>query len=74
MIELVVVELITLHMVGGREVEINPQAVQQLVHPQGPNRLLAPDVKCFVRLTGGSVSVVETCEEVKEKLLLKESK
>lgn len=64
------IELITLHMVDGRAVQINPREVTQLVHPRDEeNRALIDSVNCVVRFTdGGFVSVAETCEEV-EKLM-----
>ena len=64
------VELITVHMVDGRVVEINPTQIVQLVHPNeaGP-KLLVDTVKCVVRLADGSyVAVAETCEEVQAKI------
>lgn len=63
-------ELITLHMVDGRVVQINPQQITQVIHMRksGGNRALIDTVKCVVRLTDGSfVSVAETCEEVQRK-------
>lgn len=69
MIELVAIELVTFHMVDGRTVQINPAAVQQLIHPHEPNhKLLVKGVRCVIRLTGGYVSVLETCEDVQQKL------
>jgi hypothetical protein len=66
---LVAIELVTFHMVDGRTVQINPAAVQQLVHPHEPvHRLMVPGVKCIIRLAGSYVSVAETCEEVEQKL------
>lgn len=65
----VAIELVTLHMVDGRTVQINPVAVQQLIHPHEPtHRLMVPGVKCVIRLAGGYVSVAETCEEVQQRL------
>jgi hypothetical protein len=67
---LVGLQLITLHMVDGRTVAINPAAVQQLIHPHEPSRhrLLVPGVNCAIRLAGSYVSVKETCEQVQQML------
>lgn len=66
---LVAIELVTFHMIDGRAVQINPAAVQQLIPAtEDGNKLLAPGVKCLIRLAGGYVSVSETCEDVQRKL------
>lgn len=63
------IALVTFHMVDGRVVQINPAAVQQLLHPHGGrNKLFVPGVKCVIRLSGGYVAVAETCEEVQQAL------
>ena len=66
----VLIELITVHMVDGRTIEINPRQITQLVHPHGSgHRTLIGTVKCVIRLTDGSfVSVAETCEEIQAKI------
>ena len=56
---LAVVELITLHMIDGRVVQINPKQVTQLVSGRpagGPNKMLPDEVHCVVEvhLTGRS--------------------
>ena len=64
-----VVELITLHMIDGRAVLINPKQVTQLLsRPEGTvNMMLHDGVNCVVRLTDGSyTSVAEPCEEVRK--------
>jgi len=62
------VELITLHMIDGRIVQINPKQVTQLISalPTTDNRNALPDaVQCLIRLTDGSfLSVAESCIEV----------
>jgi ABC-type branched-subunit amino acid transport system ATPase component len=63
-----VVELITLHMVDGRIVQVNPAQITQVINPgEHGNTTLIDTVKCVVRLTDGSfVSVAETCKEVQQ--------
>lgn len=68
MIELIAIELITLHMIDGRIVKVNPAAVQQLIESHGPNKFMSPKTKCLVRMGGSYVSVLETCEEVQHLL------
>lgn len=65
---LVAIELVKLHMVDGRIVQINPAAVQQLIESHGPNRFMAPGVKCLIRMGGSYISVKEPCEDVKRML------
>lgn len=70
MLQALAVELVTLHMVDGRPVQLNPAQVTQLVHPhEKGNRQLTEKVKCVVRLTDGSfVSIAETCEDAEKAL------
>jgi hypothetical protein len=63
---LVAIELVTLHMIDGRVVKINPAAVQQLIEAHGPNRFMAEGVKCLIRMGGSYVTVKETCAEVQK--------
>jgi hypothetical protein len=65
---LVAIRLVTLHMVDGRTVEVNPAAVQQLIHSLGHNRVIAPGARCLIRMGGNAISVLETCEEVQRLL------
>lgn len=61
--------LVTFHTVDGRAVEVNPAAVQQLIQPlakSAPHKFFVPGVHCLIALGGGYVSVVETCEEVRQ--------
>lgn len=63
----IAIALITLHMVDGRIVQLNPQAITQVIHAHtlNPNNMLVDSVNCVVRLTDGSfVSVSETCDAV----------
>jgi len=64
------VELITVHMIDGRAVQINSQQITQLIHgSEGPNKVLVKGVHCVIRLTDSSfVSVAETCAEVEAKI------
>ena len=65
---LAAVELIMLHMIDGREVQINPKQVTQLLSDLSDDGAKAlPDaVKCVVRFTDGSyLSVAETCDEIR---------
>ena len=65
------VALLTVHMIDGREIQINPRQVTQLVHPPkaGGNKGLTEGVNCVIRLTDGSfVSVAETCEQVRAQM------
>jgi hypothetical protein len=66
---LIVVELITLHMIDGRVVQVNPRQVTQLLSstPEQPNKALADGVKCVVRFVDGSyTSVAEDCNTVRK--------
>jgi hypothetical protein len=69
MIELAAIQLVTFHTVDGREVQVNPMAVQQLVHPSEPRHtLIIEGVHCIIMLAGSFVSVTETCEDVQQRL------
>jgi hypothetical protein len=63
-----VIELVTVHMLDGRAVQVNVQEVTQLVHSTGKgNKSFVPGIHCVVRLTDGTfVSVVETCETIEK--------
>ena len=65
---LTAVELITLHMIDGRVVRVNPKEVVQLLSgPETGNKQLHGAVQCVVRFTDGSfTSVVENCETVRD--------
>lgn len=65
---LVAIELVTLHMLDGRAVRVNPMAVQQLIPAQGANKIVAPKTRCLIRLAGNYVSVEESCDEVQRLL------
>ena len=64
------VELITLHMIDGRVVQVNPQLITQLISRNvggAPNEAVHDDVQCVVRFVDGSfASVAEDCKVVRE--------
>lgn len=70
MMEAFAVELVTLHMIDGRVVQVNPAQVTQVISPhEGDNKVLVEGVNCVVRFTDGNfVSVAETCEQVRDAL------
>ena len=68
-VTIALVELITLHMIDGTVVQIDPKQVTQLLSdtPEGHNKVLPDAVNCVVRFTDGSfTSVAETCETVRK--------
>jgi hypothetical protein len=70
---LAAVELITLHMIDGRVVQVNPKQVTHLLSdtPDGHNKVLPDAVNCVVKFVDGSfLSVAEACDTVRE--LMKE--
>ena len=68
MVILVAVELITLHMIDGRVVQVNPKQITQLLSgPATGNKSLPDEVHCVVRFTDGTyVSVAEGCDTVRD--------
>jgi uncharacterized protein YlzI (FlbEa/FlbD family) len=61
--------LITVHMIDGRVVQINPAEITSLTWPKDKNSALVDGVHCVISLTDGKfLSVAETCDEV-EKLI-----
>ena len=66
---LAAVELITLHMIDGRVVQVNPRQVTQLVSGNDTSeqgKVLPDAVNCVVRFTDGAfLSVAEDCETVR---------
>jgi hypothetical protein len=63
------VELITLHMIDGRVVQINPKQVTHLLSDttDGHNKVLPEAVNCVVKFTDGAfLSVSENCDKVRE--------
>jgi hypothetical protein len=68
----ITVELVTLHMIDGRVVQINPRQVTQIISPLDGNKTLPDAVHCVVRLSDGSfTSVAEDCDKVR-RLMQKE--
>lgn len=64
-----IIVLITVHMIDGRKVEINPKQIVSLseVRDKGdPKKQYADDVRCVLSLTDGKyLSVAETCSQVR---------
>lgn len=66
---LAAVELITVHMIDGRVVQINPNQITQLWSGKPPdaNVVIHEDVKCVIRFVDGThTSVAEDCETVRK--------
>ena len=66
---LAAVELITLHMIDGRVVQVNPRQVTHLLSDtlDGHNKVLPDAVNCVVKFTDGAfLSVAEDCDAVRE--------
>ena len=70
LIILAAVELITLHMIDGRVVQVNPKQVTQLLSEKpagGGNKALPDAVHCVVKFSDGAfLSVAEDCNTVRE--------
>jgi uncharacterized protein YlzI (FlbEa/FlbD family) len=67
----IVVHLVLLHTVDGRETFVNPEAVVSISsHKAGEeNKVLVESVQCVLGLSNGKiVSVLEHCDEVVQKL------
>jgi uncharacterized protein YlzI (FlbEa/FlbD family) len=67
----IVVHLVLLHTIDGRETLINPEQVASITHRNAdePNKLLVDSVECVIGFSNGKfVSVIEHCDEVKRKL------
>lgn len=65
---LAALELITVHMVDGRVIQINPAQITRMATAKEfiPNKRLADSVNCVISFTDGKfLSVAETCDEVK---------
>jgi len=62
-------ELVVLHTVDGREIDINPAEITQLHESHtddSPDRLLVNGVRCVVSTTDGKfISVREECTEIR---------
>jgi hypothetical protein len=67
---LVAVQMITVHMLDGREVLVNPAAIAELRSGRpddDPKRVLIKGVFCVIFFPSGRwLSVVETCDEVRK--------
>jgi uncharacterized protein YlzI (FlbEa/FlbD family) len=67
----IVLHLVLLHTIDGRETLINPEQVASMTHRSAdkPNKLLTDGVECVIELSNGKfVSVIEHCDEVQQKL------
>ena len=66
---LAALELVTVHMIDGRVVQINPAEITSMVWPReaSPNTVMTDGVNCVISFTDGKfLSVAETCSEVQE--------
>jgi len=64
---LAALELVTVHMIDGRVVQINPAEITSMVwpHEASSNKVMDDDVNCVISFTDGKfLSVAETCAEV----------
>lgn len=63
---LIAVQLITVHMIDGREVAINPTEITRMFRSVGTNKQIPDNVQCVVYFTDGSfLSIAETCDELR---------
>ena len=66
---LIVLHLIVLHTVDGREIVLNPAQVtsmREAHEANDPDRAFTKDVRCMVNLADGKfVTVIEECDEVR---------
>ena len=70
-IEAIVLHLVLLHTVDGRETFVNPTQVASLSSQREgeQNKVLIESVKCVIGLTNGKIiSVLEDCDEVVRQL------
>jgi len=68
---LIVLHLVLLHTVDGRETLVNPEQVASISSRVAgePNKLLVEGVECVIGLTNGKiVSVIEHCDVVQQRL------
>ena len=63
-----VLQLIIVHMIDGRAVDVNPRHIVSLAHPKtGANKQFPDAVRCVISLTDGKfLSVAETCDEIRQ--------
>ena len=67
----IVLHLVLLHTVDGRETLVNPEQVTSVTHKDAdePNKVLVETVQCVIGFSNGKfVSVLEHCDEVRQKL------
>ena len=64
------VELITLHMLDGRAVMVNPEQITHLSETRSadnPKKQLTDEVNCVIRFTDATYTTVKmTCDEVRD--------
>ena len=64
------VVMLVLHSVDGLQIDVNPKkitAMHETKPPNDPNRELTKEVRCAISLEDGKyVTVVETCDQVRE--------
>jgi uncharacterized cupin superfamily protein len=65
MLEYALIELLTLHVIDGRTVYVNPKQIISLARP-GDNQSFAKGARCIITLADTKfVSVTESCDEVR---------
>lgn len=68
---LIVLQLVVLHTVDGREISVNPKQITSLqaAKEDEPNKVLVETVKCAIGLSNGKfISVIEHCDVVRKLL------
>jgi hypothetical protein len=67
---LVATQLITVHQIDGRAVDINPRQITKVAEPRAagdPKKQMHDEVNCVIYFVDGSyLSVDETCPKVRE--------
>jgi hypothetical protein len=60
---------LVLHVPGGREVTIELDEIVSMRESEGKNEHFVDKVHCMINTTDGKfISVIETCEQVREKI------
>jgi hypothetical protein len=66
---LAAVQLVTVHMIDGRAVQINPRTVTRLQEARAddhPGKQLAKGIRCVIWFVDGTyLSIAETCPEAR---------
>ncbi|WP_028164109.1 hypothetical protein [Bradyrhizobium elkanii] len=66
---LIVLRLVLLHGPDGHEIALNPEQITTMraALPSGQNKYLTGDARCMISTSDGKfVSVVETCDQVRQ--------